>query len=117
VFRRSKRHRNSASAGAAGSANAVDVVFSVSRQIKVDYMSNGGNIDPSCSDIGRYEDFKLFLTHFFDRTRSLALIHSTVQRARAFASTSKLFNQAICLALRRRENNCLRHVWIREKIV
>ena len=47
---------DSAASGAATAANAVHVIFNLARQVVVDDVADGGDVDAARGDVGRYQD-------------------------------------------------------------
>lgn len=78
------------SPGSTGSANAVDVVLSAHREVKIDHVADGGDIDPAGCHIGRHEDPELPFAQLANCAGPLPLIHVAVKGASRVAIDGKL---------------------------
>gem|GEM_PF-5224098 len=70
-----------ACARTAGTANTVHVVFTVIRQIVVEDVRNGWNVQTARGHVGRYQDVQVATGEFFQNTQAFFLRHVACQQA------------------------------------
>src|SRR5581483_6184659 len=75
-----ERDRDTAGAGAAGTAYAVDVILGDLGQVEVDHMADALDVQPTRRDVGRDQQPHVARPHALDRAPALVLIHVAVQR-------------------------------------
>ena len=75
----SKSNRNTGTACAAGTADAVNVVFSLFRQVVVDNVGNGRYVDTACGNVGGNQNFAAAFAQVHQRAVAPALRHIAVQ--------------------------------------
>ena len=64
---------------ATSTANTVDIIFRLHRQIVVNCVADGLHIDTTCSNIGCNQHANTAVLNFGQGARTLALIHITMQ--------------------------------------
>ena len=74
-----KSNRNTGAACAAGTADTVNVVFSLFRQVVVDNVGNGWYVDTACGNVGGNQNFAAAFAQVHQRAVTPALRHIAVQ--------------------------------------
>src|SRR5262245_52991117 len=69
-----------AASGASGAADAVDVVVGMVRDVEVEDVADGGNVEPARGDVGGDQQRHLVLAELLERSCARRLVHITVQR-------------------------------------
>lgn len=74
-----------AGASATGTADAVNVIFAVVRQIVVKDVGHGRNVQTTSGNIGRDQDIEVAAGKFFENTQTFFLRHVAGQQTYAMA--------------------------------
>ena len=105
-------HGNPRAPGAAGTADAVHIVFCLARRVEIDHVADASHIDAACSHIGGDQDAGAAVTQAFERAIALALIHIAMQGVRSKAVVTQQTRQIIRAAFGRGEHQRLLNVGI-----
>lgn len=108
---------NAGSACAAGSTDAVDVVFFVFREVEIDDVADGRDVDAAGSDVGSNENADIALTEPEDRFSPLALIHIAMESSGAVSLLEEFVDKLIGVMLCTSEDNGLSKAFIIEQMV
>ena len=117
VFRRGEGDGNAVSAGTAGTADPVDVVFSRARQVEVDHVGDRLDIDPSGRDVGGDEDADFPFAQAGDGFRPLPLVHVAVESRCVVPFFAQHFHQCIGLVFGGCEDDGLFDRFVTEQMV
>ena len=109
-FRRHEREGIAGRLGAAGAADAVDVILRNQRHVEIDDMAERIDVDTARRDVGRDEDREPPALEPFQRRRALRLRAVAVDAFGADAGLDQVIGESIGAMLRARENERLLHV-------
>src|SRR5579871_515116 len=85
IQRRDDRHRGSGAPGASGAADPVDVIVGVMRDIEIEDVAHGRNIEAAGGNVGGDQERNFALAELIKRRRARRLIHVAVKGADAEA--------------------------------
>ncbi len=71
-----------AASGAAGAADAMHVIVGVMRDVEVEDVADGGNVEAACGHVGGNQQRDFVLAELIERGRARRLVHVAVQRDR-----------------------------------
>ena len=107
-----QRHRKTGTPGAAGTADAMHVVFRLARRVEVDHMADTGDIDAARGDVGSNQHTGAAVTQTFERAVALPLVHVAVQRMGSKTVFAQQAGQIIGAAFGRRKHQRLLNVGV-----
>src|SRR5262245_24811913 len=88
-----------AASGASGGADAMDVIVGVVRDVEVEDVADGGNVEAARGDVGGDQQRDFVPAELIERGHARGLIHVAVQRDRGKAVTDERTMQRRDLAL------------------
>ena len=91
--------RGAAASGAPGAADAMHVVVGVMRDVEVEDVADGGNVEAACGHVGGNQQRDFVLAELIERGRARRLVHVAVQRDRGKAVADERTMQRRDLAL------------------
>jgi hypothetical protein len=110
-------HGNARASCTACTANAVNVIFRLLRQIKIDHVADIRHVESACSHIGSNQHLHLAAAQQAQRAIAGTLAHVAVQSTSSKAVIRQLLSQLICIAFCSRENNRLLHGCIAQDVI
>ena len=112
-----KSNRNTGTASAAGTADAVDVVFRLFRQIVVDNVGNGRYVDTACGNVGGNQNFAAAFAQIHQRAVTPALRHVAVQAVGGKTFFVQFIRDDFSHGFSGRENHALVDVGVAQDVV
>ena len=112
-----KSNRNTGTACAAGTADAVNVVFSLFRQVVVDNVGNGRYVDTACGNVGGNQNFAAAFAQIHQRAVAPALRHVAVQAVGGETFFVQIVGDDFGHGFGGRENHALVDVGITQDVV
>src|SRR6516225_11199076 len=88
-----------AASGAPGAADAMNVIVGVVRDVEVEDVADGGNVEPARGDVGGNQQRDFVPAELIERGRARRLVHVAVQRDRGKAVADERTMQRRDLAL------------------
>src|SRR5690606_15155758 len=104
-------------AGAAGAADAVHVVFGLHGQVEVDGVADALHVDAARRHVGGHQDAQLAALQLGQRAGALALIHVAVQGGGGKALVGQAVGQVVGAALGGGEDNRLVQLGVAQHVV
>ena len=96
--------------GAAGAANAVDVILGVVRHVEIEHMRQPADVQTARRDIAAHQQPQLARLEFLQRGETDRLRHVAMQRARVELMPHQRFMQNVHIAFAVAENQRVLHV-------
>ena len=115
-FRRYERERFTRRLGARRATHPVDVIFRRHRDIEIDHMAEGFDINPARGDIGGHEHLIQAVLEASECQRALRLRTVAVNALGLDTVGHELRCETVGAMLGARENECLRHVTALEQL-
>ena len=101
------RDRLAAATGAAGTADAVHIVFGFHRQAVVDHVGDGGHVQAAGGDVGSHKDLHAAVAKSHQAAIAQTLAQGAMQRHGAETLLHQVIGQAITLNLRAGKHHSL----------
>ncbi len=76
--------------GTTGTANTVNIVFTVIRQIVVEDVGHSRNVQTTCRNVGSYQDIDITFGEIIQNTQAFLLRHIACQQAHAVTIGSQM---------------------------